>query len=66
VNDKNGDLHANSTIFGIGGRTTSPSYKLYIRISDVMQIEKHTAQPLIPGPGPFRVEIATANLKRWR
>jgi hypothetical protein len=29
-----------------------------------MQIEKHAAEPLVPDPGLFEVEIAIAKLKR--
>jgi hypothetical protein len=32
-------------------------------VSDVRQIEIHTAEPLVPDPSPFEVEIAAANLK---
>jgi hypothetical protein len=33
------------------------------RVSDVRQIEIHTAEPLVPDPSPFEVEIAIENLK---
>jgi hypothetical protein len=36
------------------------------RVSDVRQIEIHTAQPLVPDPSPFEVEIAIENLKRCK
>jgi hypothetical protein len=32
-------------------------------VSDVKQIEIHTAEPLVNGPIPFEVEIAIAKLK---
>jgi hypothetical protein len=35
------------------------------RARNVRQIEIHTAEPLIPDPGPFEVEIAIAKLKRY-
>jgi hypothetical protein len=35
------------------------------RVNDVRQIEIHTAEPLVPDPGPFEVEIAIAKLKRY-
>jgi hypothetical protein len=35
------------------------------RVSDVRQIEIHTAEPLLPDPSPFEVEIAIANFKRY-
>jgi hypothetical protein len=31
-----------------------------------MQIEVHTAEPLVPDPIPFEVEIAIAKLKRYK
>jgi hypothetical protein len=52
------------TTFWIGGRTTSASYWTY-RVSDIKQIEIHTAEPLVPDPSPFEVEIVTARLKRY-
>jgi hypothetical protein len=36
------------------------------RVSDVRQIEIHTAEPLGSDPSPFEVEIATAKLKRYK
>jgi hypothetical protein len=36
------------------------------RISDVRQIEIHTAQLLGPDTSPFEVEIATAKLRRFK
>jgi hypothetical protein len=36
------------------------------RVSDVRQIEIHTAEPLVPDPSPFEVEIAIQNLKRYK
>jgi hypothetical protein len=36
------------------------------RVSDVWQIEIHTAEPLVPDPSPFEVEIAIENLKRYK
>jgi hypothetical protein len=32
----------------------------------VRQIEIHTAEPLVPDPSPFEVEIAIAKLKRYK
>jgi hypothetical protein len=34
------------------------------RVSDVKQIEIHTAEPLVPDPSSFEIEIAIANMKR--
>jgi hypothetical protein len=36
------------------------------RVSDVRQIELHTAEPLVPEPSPFEVEIAIAKLKKYK
>jgi hypothetical protein len=35
-------------------------------VSGVRRIEIHTAEPLVPDPIPFKVEIATAKLKRYK
>jgi hypothetical protein len=35
-------------------------------VSDVRQIEIHTAEPLVPDPSPFEVEIAIAKLKKYK
>jgi hypothetical protein len=35
-------------------------------ISDVRQIEVHTAEPLVPGPSHLEVENAIAKLKKYK
>jgi hypothetical protein len=35
-------------------------------VSDVRQIEIHTAEPLVPEPSPFEVEIAIEKLKKYK
>jgi hypothetical protein len=35
-------------------------------ISDVRQIEVHTAEPLVPGPSRLEAEIAIAKLKKYK
>jgi hypothetical protein len=35
------------------------------RVSDVRQIEIHTAEPLVPDPSPFEVEIAIAKFRKY-
>jgi hypothetical protein len=35
-------------------------------VSDVRQIEVHTAEPLVPGPSRLEVEIAIAKLKKYK
>jgi hypothetical protein len=34
--------------------------------SDVRQTKIHTAEPLVPEPSPFEVEIAIEKLKRYK
>jgi hypothetical protein len=36
------------------------------RVSDVRQIEIHSAEPLVRDPSPFEVEIAIAKLKKYK
>jgi hypothetical protein len=35
-------------------------------VSDVRQIEVHTAEPLVPGSSRLEVEIAIAKLKKYK
>jgi hypothetical protein len=35
-------------------------------VSDVRQIETHTAESLVPGPSHLEVEIAIAKLKKYK
>jgi hypothetical protein len=35
-------------------------------VSDVRQIEVHTAEPLVPGPSRLEVEIAISKLKNYK
>jgi hypothetical protein len=36
------------------------------RVSDVRQIEIQTAEPLVPDPSPFEIEIAITKLKMYK
>jgi hypothetical protein len=36
------------------------------RVSDVRQIEIHTAEPLVPDPSPFDDEIACVKFRRYK
>jgi hypothetical protein len=36
------------------------------RVSDVRQIQIHTAEPLVPDSCPFDIEIAIAKLKKYK
>jgi hypothetical protein len=35
-------------------------------VSEVRQIEVHTTEPLVPGPGRLEVKIAIAKLKKYK
>jgi hypothetical protein len=35
-------------------------------VSDVRQTQIHTAEPLIPGPNPLKVEMAISKLKKYK
>jgi hypothetical protein len=63
VKDENGDLLADS--HSILNRWKNYFYQLLNvhNVSDVRQIEVHTAEPLVPGPCRLEVEIAIAKLK---
>jgi hypothetical protein len=65
VKDENGDLLADSqNILNRWKNYFSQLLNVH-RISDVRQIEIHTAEPLVPDPSPFEIEIAIANLKKY-
>jgi hypothetical protein len=49
----------------MGGRTTIPLLNVH-NVSDVRQIEVHTAETLVPGPSLLWVEIAIAKLKKYK
>jgi hypothetical protein len=40
--------------------------RLNLRVSDVRQIDIHTAEPLVPDPSPFGAAIAILKLKRYK
>jgi hypothetical protein len=52
------------TIFETGGRTTFLLMNVH-NVSDVRQIEVHTAELLVPGPRHFKVEVAIAKLNKY-
>jgi hypothetical protein len=64
VNDENGDLLADSHILNMWKNYFSQLLKMH-RVSDVRQIKIHTAEPLVPDPSPFEVEIAIEKLKMY-
>jgi hypothetical protein len=66
VRDENGDLLADShNILNRWKNYFSQLLNVH-RVSDVRQIEIHTAEPFRSNPSPFGVEIAIAKLKRYK
>jgi hypothetical protein len=64
VRDENGDLLADSHILN---RWNYFSQLLNVHnVSDVRQIEVHTAEPLVCGPSRLEVEIAIAKLRKYK
>jgi hypothetical protein len=66
VKDENGDLLADS-------HNILSSWKKYVsqllnvhNVSDVRQTEIHTAEQLVPVPSRLEVEIAIANLEKYK
>jgi hypothetical protein len=66
VKDENSDLLADSNT--ILNRWKSYFYQLLNvhDVSDVRQIEMHTAEPLVPGPIHLEIEISIAKLTNYR
>jgi hypothetical protein len=66
VKDENGSLLADSNNL-LNRRKNYFSWLLNVHnVSDVRQIEVHTAEPLVPGPNRLEVEIAIPKLKRYK
>jgi hypothetical protein len=66
VKDGNGDLVADShNILNRWKNNFSPLLNMH-GVSNVRLIEIYTAEPLVPDSSPFDVEIAIANLKRYK
>jgi hypothetical protein len=65
VKVENGDLLADSHILNWWKKYFSQLLNVH-RVNDVRQLEIHTAQPLVPEPGPFEVETAVAKLKKYK
>jgi hypothetical protein len=63
VKDENGDLLADSHILN-RWKNNVPQLLNVHRVHDVIQIEIHTAGPLVPDPSHFKVEFAISKLKR--
>jgi hypothetical protein len=59
--DENGDLLAHShNILNMWKNYFSQLLNVH-NVSDVRQIEVHTAEPSVPGPSPLEAEIAVAS-----
>jgi hypothetical protein len=65
VKDENGDLLADSHNILNKWKNYFSQLLIMHNASDVRQIEVHTAEPLVPGPSRFDVEIVIANLETY-
>jgi hypothetical protein len=66
VKDENGELLADSNTI-LNRWKSYFSHLLNVHnVSDVRQIEIHTAEPLLPGPSHLEVEISIAKLKKYK
>jgi galactose-1-phosphate uridylyltransferase len=66
VNDDNGDLlKISHNILNSWKNYFSQLLNVH-RVSDDRQVEMHTAEPIVPDPSPFEIEIAIAKLKMYK
>jgi hypothetical protein len=66
VKDENGDLFADShSVFNRWKNYFSQLLNVH-NVSDVRQIEVHSAEPIVPGPSCLEVEIAIEKLKKYK
>jgi hypothetical protein len=63
VKDENGDLLTYSNNTSNWGRSYISKLLNIHKVSDVRQIEMHTAEPLVPGPRHLEAEIPIAKLE---
>jgi hypothetical protein len=66
VKDENGDLLWDSHNILNRWRNYFSRLLNVHNVSDVKQIEVHTAEPLVPGPSRLEVEIVVAKLKKYK
>jgi hypothetical protein len=66
VKDEKGDLLADSHNILIRWKNYFSQLLNVHRVSDVRQTEVHTAEPIVPDPSNFKVEIAIAKMKRYK
>jgi hypothetical protein len=64
VKDENGDLLAHS--YDILNRQDFSLLLNMHTVSDIKHIEKHTAEPLVPGHSFCEIEIAIAKFKKYK
>jgi hypothetical protein len=63
VKDENGDLLVDSHIILNRWKNYFSQLLNVHNVSDVTQIEVHTAEPLVPGPSRLEVKIAIGKLR---
>jgi hypothetical protein len=63
VKNENGDMPADSHNILYRWKSYFSQLLNVPNVSDIRQIEIHTAEPLVPGPTPLEVEIAIAESK---
>jgi hypothetical protein len=66
VQDENGDLFAYSHKILNRQKNYFSQLLNAHEVSDIRQIEIHTAEPLVPDTSPFEFEIAIAKLNRYK
>jgi hypothetical protein len=66
VNDESGDLLSDSRNILNRWKNYFSQLLNVLNVSDVRQIEVHTAEPLVPGTSRLEVEIAIAKLKKYK
>jgi hypothetical protein len=66
VKDENGDQLGNSHNILNGWKNYFSQSLNVHNVSDVRQIEVHTAKPLVPGPSRLEDEVAIAKLKKYK
>jgi hypothetical protein len=66
LKDDNGNLLADSHNILNRWKNYFPQFLNVHKVSDVRQIEIHTAEPLVPDPSPSEVEIAIAKFKMYK
>ena len=63
VKDEKGDLVADSHIIVVRWRNYFSQLFIVHGVKDVGQAEIHTAEPLVPEPSAFEIELAIGKLK---